>query len=109
MHQKISFVNIADSSIVYYDLLIMITSIPVSSIRVQMGSILKKLAKTKTRFIITKSGRPSAVLLSVSDFDDILEELDPEFQNSLILADKEYQRDDSISLREYLKSKSVAY
>ena len=53
----------------------------------------------------TTSGKPAAVLLSPSDFDDILEELDPEFQKSLKVAAKEHRAGKSISLRDYLKER----
>ena len=34
------------------------------------GALLKEAAQNRTRFVITKSGKPTAVLLSISDFDD---------------------------------------
>jgi hypothetical protein len=43
-----------------------------------------------------KKGKPT---------DDILEELDPEFQESLRVAAKEYRTGDAMSLRDYLKSR----
>jgi hypothetical protein len=45
------------------------------------------------------------VLIGATDFDDILEELDPEFQKSLRVASKEHQAGKSITLREYLKQR----
>jgi PHD/YefM family antitoxin component YafN of YafNO toxin-antitoxin module len=62
----------------------------------------------KARFLITKKGKPAAVLLSASDFDDILEEVDPEFQRSLTAAAKEYRAGKAVSLRDYLKSRLSA-
>ena len=67
----------------------MTTTIPAYLARTQLGSLLKQVAKKKARFIITKSGKPTAVLMGATDFDDILEELDPEFQKSLKVAAKE--------------------
>lgn len=81
------------------------TSVPAYVARTQLGSLLEQVTQRKARFIITKSGKPAAVLLSASDFDDMLEELDPEFQRSLKFASREYQTGRAISLQEYLKQR----
>jgi len=86
----------------------MATTIPAYIARTQLGSLLKQAAEKKARFVITKSGKPTAVLLSISDFDDRLEELDPELQKSLRTAAKEYQAGKAITLREYLKGRLAA-
>lgn len=65
---------------------IMTTTIPAYLARTQLGSLLRPVAQKRARFIITKSGKPTAVLMSPTDLDDILEELDPEFQRSLKVA-----------------------
>ncbi len=72
----------------------------------RLGSFLKQTAEKKARFVTTKSGKPTAVLLSISDFDDILEELDPEFQRSLRAAAKEIRAGKGITLQQYLKQRS---
>ena len=81
------------------------STIPAYIARTQLGSILKEVAEKKARFLITKSGKPTAVLLSASDFDDMLEELDPELQTSLKVAAKEYQAGKAVTLRDYLRSR----
>lgn len=82
-----------------------VTTIPAYVARTQLGSILKALASKRTRFVITKSGKPVACLIPPTDLDDILEELDPEFQKSLKLARKEYQAGKTITLHDYMKKK----
>lgn len=81
----------------------MTTTVPAYIARTQLGSILKQVAEKKTRFLITKSGKPTAVLLGASDYDDILEELDPEFRKTLKVAAREYRAGKAVSLRDYLK------
>ena len=81
------------------------TIIPAYIARTQLGSLLQQAAQKKARFVITKSGKPTAVLLGVTDFDDMLEELDPDFQKSLKAATKEYQAGKAVSLREYVKDR----
>jgi prevent-host-death family protein len=83
----------------------MTTTIPAYIARTQLGSILKQVAQRRARFIITKSGKPAAVVIGASDFDDMLEELDPEFQKSLKVAAKEYRSGKSITLKDYLKER----
>jgi len=80
-------------------------TVPAYVARTQLGSLLKQAATKKARFVITKSGKPTAVLLSISDFDDMMEELDAELQKSLAVAAKEYRSGQAISLRNYLKSR----
>ena len=58
------------------------TAIPASIARTQLGA---------------------AVLLGAADFDDMLEELDPEFQKSLKIAAGEHRAGKAVSLRDYLK------
>lgn len=85
-----------------------ITAVPAYIARTQLGSLLKQVDERKARFLITKSGKPTAVLLSATDFDDILEELDPAFQESLKVAAREYRTGKAMSLRDYLKSRLAA-
>ena len=82
-------------------------TIPAAIARTQLGSLLKQIANRKARFVITKSGKPTAVLLGVEDFDDIVEELDPVFQKSLKVAAAEYRKGMAITLGEYLKRNLV--
>ena len=80
-----------------------ITAVPAYIARTQFGSLLKKTAEERERFIITKTGVPTAVLISISDFDDMVEELDKEFQKSLRIAREEYTSGQVNSLADYLK------
>lgn len=50
------------------------TTVPASSTRTQLGSLLKHVHERKARFIITKSGKPAAVIPGAGDFDDIYRE-----------------------------------
>lgn len=84
------------------------TTVPAYIARTQLGSLLKQVSEKKARFVITKSGKPSAVLIGIEDFDDILEELEPEFQKSLKVAAREYQAGKAISLHDYLKKRLSA-
>ena len=84
------------------------STVPAYIARTQLGALLEQVAHRKARFVITKSGKPTAVLLSATDFDDMLEELDPEFQKSLKVAAKEIRAGKGITLRQYLKERLSA-
>ncbi|HZE89619.1 MAG TPA: type II toxin-antitoxin system Phd/YefM family antitoxin [Verrucomicrobiae bacterium] len=82
-------------------------TVPAAIARTQLGSLLKRITHDKTRFIITKGGKPTAVLLGIDVFDDLVEELDPEFQKSLKVAAGEYKAGKAVTLRDYLKRRLV--
>jgi len=81
------------------------TAIPAYIARTQLGSLLRQVTEKRARFLITRKGKPTAVLLSAADFDDILEELDPELQKSLKIAAKELRAGKGITLEQYLKDR----
>jgi prevent-host-death family protein len=83
----------------------MATTIPADQARTQLGSLLEQVAQKKARFIITKNGKPTAVLIGATDFDDMLEELDPKFQKNLKVAAKEVRAGKGITLQQYLKER----
>jgi prevent-host-death family protein len=80
----------------------MATTVSACIARTQLGALLKEAAQHRARFVITKSGKPTAVLLSISDFDDMLEEVDPEFRKSLTAAAREHHSGRAATLRELL-------
>ncbi len=83
-------------------------TIPAYIARTQLGSLLKQITEKKARVVITKNGKPTAVLLGISDLDDILEELDPEFAASFKVAAKEHRAGKSVTLEADLKERLTA-
>ncbi|MEW6742070.1 MAG: type II toxin-antitoxin system Phd/YefM family antitoxin [Planctomycetota bacterium] len=83
----------------------MIATVPAYVARTQLRSLLREVSRKRARFVITKSGKPTVVLLSVTDLDDILEELDPEFQESLRVEAREHRRGRTLTLKDYLESR----
>ena len=80
-------------------------TIPAAIARTQLGSLLKQIASRKARFVITRNGKPAAVLVDINDFDDIVEELDPAFRKSLKVAYREYRAGKTVTLKDYLKNR----
>jgi prevent-host-death family protein len=60
----------------------MSTTIPLSEAKTRLPQILRELANCGNQVFITRSGRPAGVLLSVEEYEGLLETLD-------ILADGE--------------------
>lgn len=79
-------------------------TIPAYIARTQFGSLLQQTSRKRKRFVITKSGKPMAVLMGIGDFDDILEELDGEFQKSLKVAAQDIKEESGITLNQYMRS-----
>jgi len=83
----------------------MATTVSAYIARTQLGALLKEAAQNRTRFVIAKSGKPTGVLLSISDFDDMLEEVDPKFRKSLTAAAREHRYGKATTLRDCLKQR----
>jgi prevent-host-death family protein len=68
----------------------MMTTVSAQDARARFDALLTAVSRG-ARFEIRKRGRPVAVLLGVTDFDDLTEELDAEFQRSLRVAAREHR------------------
>ena len=79
-------------------------TIPAYIARTQLGSLLQQTSRHRSRFIITKSGKPTAVLMGIADFDDILEELDAELQKDFKVAAQDIKNGQGITLKQYIQS-----
>lgn len=84
------------------------TTISTAAARTRLDSLLKKVKTQRTRVLITQGGEPAAVLLSPTDFDDMLEELDPVFQASLVEAAQDHRSGATVPLDEYLQQRRAA-
>jgi prevent-host-death family protein len=77
-------------------------------VRQHLGEILSQVANRRDRFVIKKAGIPTAILMSIQDYEDLedlvetaLEQLDPEYQKSLKRARKD------IEAGRYLRSEEM--
>ena len=86
---------------------IVTTTIPAYVARTQLGSLLEQVAQKKGPFRQHQERQATAVLMSATDFDDMLEELDSEFQESLKVAVKEIRAGKGITLQQYVKGPPV--
>jgi len=69
--------------------------------RTHLGQVIKRVTEGE-RFIVTKKGKPQMVLLSVDDFEDLLEIVaerqDKELQKALRESARQYKRGEVSSL-----------
>lgn len=69
----------------------------------EVRGLKKEVAILKAAFFGKRLNVRKTITLSIDDFEDIVEELDPEFQKSLKGAYKEYRNSKTIALRDYTK------
>ncbi len=69
----------------------------------EVKELKREVAVLKAAVLAKDLGGKRAITLNVKDFDDILEELDPEFQKSLKAAYREYVKGRMVTLQQYLK------
>lgn len=69
--------------------------------RQKFGDLLNRANLRGERFMINRSGKPIAVIMSVSDYEDmedlldtLMEEADQDFQKALLTSRKEYEAGD---------------
>lgn len=61
-------------TLVYY--LVDMTTMPLSEAKAQLPRLLRETEELGERFVITRSGRPAAVLLSNEEYEGLLETLE---------------------------------
>lgn len=79
------------------------TTITAQRAQTQFESLLRQTHDDRRRFIITENRQPTAILMSLTEFDDIMEELDDKFQKSIERAAQEIKDGKGMTM-EQLKS-----
>lgn len=62
----------------------MVNTISVRELRPKLADVLKAVQSRFDRYIITKRGRPEAVLMSVEDYESILETMEIQSDKALM-------------------------
>jgi len=85
----------------------MVNMISVRQLRPKLSDVLNSVHKKFDRYIITKRGRPEAVIMSVDDYDSILETLeiqsDKQLMRRIKQAEKEFKSGKGVSLEKLNK------
>lgn len=80
----------------------MTMTVPLTELRPQLPKIMDRVSKYFDRYVITRHGKPEAVLLSEEDYESLLETLD-------ILSDKKLMKDIKKAKEEIRKGKVVSW
>ncbi|WP_435112852.1 type II toxin-antitoxin system Phd/YefM family antitoxin [Nocardiopsis synnemataformans] len=77
------------------------TTLPLAEARNNLSKIVDEVERTHDAITITRNGRPSAVVISVDDYESMTETFalldSPEEQASLAQAKEEYERGDVVT------------
>jgi PHD/YefM family antitoxin component YafN of YafNO toxin-antitoxin module len=69
----------------------MITTLPITKTRINLGEIIRKVRLNKEYFIIEKDGYPVAGLMDIDEFEDYLDANDPKMKKKIRKSYGEYR------------------
>jgi len=68
----------------------MVTTIPLTKARINLGALVKRVHRNKEYFILEKDGIPVAGLMNIDEFEDYLELQDPKVHTHIRKSYEEY-------------------
>jgi len=68
----------------------MVTTIPLTKARINLGALVKRVHRNKEYFILEKDGIPVAGLMNIDEFEDYLELQDPKVRTHIRKSYEEY-------------------
>jgi antitoxin YefM len=84
--------------------IMVMTTIPLADVKARLSAVLDQVRDTHERVVITRNGRPEAVILSVADLEALEESLDilatPGALDQIRLAEDEIARGEAIDADE---------
>lgn len=78
------------------------TTLPLSEAKAKLAQLLRETEELGERFVITRSGRPAAVLVSAEEYDGLLETLE-------ILADADLMKGVRAGLRDLERGRVIRH
>src|SRR5213594_1772195 len=79
----------------------MVTNIPITKARINLGALVKRVHLNKEYFILEKDGIPIAGLMDIDEFEDYLELQDPKVRAHIRKSNEEYLAGKSRPLDEF--------
>ena len=80
----------------------MVTRLPITKARVNLGAVVKRVHLNKEYIIIEKDGIPIAGLMDIDEFEDYLEQQDASVQKAIAASHTEYEAGKSRSATDLL-------
>lgn len=68
----------------------MITTIPITKARINLGAVIKRVRINKEYFILEKDGIPVAGLMDIDEFEDYLESQDVKIKRKIAKSTEEF-------------------
>jgi hypothetical protein len=81
----------------------MVTNIPITKARINLGALVKRVHLNKEYFILEKDGIPIAGLMDIDEFEDYLELQDPKVRGHIRKSNEEYLAGKSRPAEELLR------
>jgi hypothetical protein len=80
----------------------MVTTIPITKARINLGALVKRIHLNKEYFILEKDGIPIAGIMDIDEFEDYLELQDPKVREHIRKSNEEYLAGKSRPIEEFL-------
>lgn len=80
----------------------MVTTIPITKARINLGALVKRVHLNKEYFILQKDGIPIAGMMDIDEFEDYLELQDPKVREHIRKSNEEYLAGKSRPMEEFL-------
>ena len=87
----------------------MITTIPITKARVNLGAIVKRVRLKKERFVLEKDGYPVAALIDIDEFEDYLDSQNEGLKKQIRASWKEYKAGKAKPLEDFLARMQKKY
>jgi len=87
----------------------MITTIPITKVRTQLGSIIKRVRVNKEQIVIEKDGYPVAAIMDIDEFEDYLDMHNPKIKKEIAESMAEYKAGKYTNTRELLNELKKEY
>lgn len=81
----------------------MITTIPITKARINLGSIVRKAKLNKEYFILEKDGYPVAGIMNIDEFEDYLDAHNSDAKKSIRKSFLEYKSKKARPVKNFLK------
>jgi PHD/YefM family antitoxin component YafN of YafNO toxin-antitoxin module len=85
----------------------MVTTIPITKARINLGAVVKRVHLNKEYFILQKDGIPIAGMMDIDEFEDYLELQDPKVREHIRKSNEEYVAGKSRPMEEFLVEQSA--
>ena len=77
---------------------------PISEVRAKLAEVIKKISNRGKHLIITKNGKPEAVILSPEELETLEIKADPKLLQSILRAEEDIQKGNLYSHEDIFKN-----